>query len=164
MSKYPPSLDSKIFQGAAGKGGGLFGTPPFFGQNFPDFLGFLGSFFQNFRRLRRPFLCFLSACGAIFHIFLDTCGTTIPLSSSSRWYAHIFQRSFMALVLPMVLVKIERTGIKQTGHNLLHSTQVRLNQSSLVATFPSASFLLCLICAVFSSAAPAALHFTTIFP
>ena len=110
-------------------------------------------FFGAARLLFLPFFC----------MFFTFEYWAMTMSSSSRWYAHIFLRSFLALVLPMILVKIERNDIKQTGHNLSHSTQVRLNQSSLVATFPSATYLLCLICTVFSSAAPAALHFPTIF-
>ena len=138
--------------------------PHFLAKIFRIFWDFWGHFFKIF-----------GACGALFcvferlrrnfsHFFWTRVAPPSHCPVHPDGMLIFFQRSFMALVLPMVLVKIERTGIKQTGHNLLHSTQVRLNQSSLVATFPSASFLLCLICAVFSSAAPAALHFTTIFP
>ena len=126
-----------------------------FGGSFFKFSAPAAPFFVVFWRLRRHFFC-------IFCI-------TFAFSSSTRWHTQVLLRDFLPL-----WCSSSTTDLMPTGLNTAECTQLQwmeINQihlgctySALVATFPTDTSILCLICVDFSSAAPAALHFTTIFP
>ena len=64
----------------------------------------------------------------------------------------------------LVSTRLNKTDCVHIQWVELDRIQLACNHSALVATFAGAIPLSCLICVVFSSAAPAALHSTAIFP
>ena len=132
----------------------------------------LGVIFQNFRRLRRHFVWFFGACGAIL------CIIWTHLAPPSHFPAHpdgmLICLWGTSLSLWCLWSSSSTTELISTGLNTTDCAQIQwveldwiqqaCSYSALVATFASAIPLLFLICVVFSSVAPAALQSTTIFP
>ena len=89
------------------------------------------------------------------------------------FYPELECNMFLMDFLPL-WCSLSTTDLMSTGLNTTECAQLqRMEQdqiklgcicSALVTTFPTDTSLLCIICVVFSSAAPAALHFTTICP